>query len=106
MTYLSGLRHHGIATGLSRMPEAISSSVRPGRRRPRFITAVHGPLNRSFSGSTLYCGRAAMAEGVLEGAFALTTDKLNMRLHARASLWKLMRGLKGRQRQAFSVGRW
>jgi glycosyltransferase involved in cell wall biosynthesis len=94
---INGLQHHSVATHLSGMPEAIDSPIVPIDRRPRFITAVHGPLNRSFSGSTVYCGRAAMNEGVMEGAFALTTDKLNVRLHSRASLWKLLRLVQGYQ---------
>lgn len=94
---INGARHHSVATKLARLPEAISSPIAPRGRRPRFITAVHGPLNRSFSGSTVYCGKAAIAEGLMEGAFALTTDKLNMSLYTKASVWKAMRMLGGRQ---------
>ena len=93
---INGSRH--VPKKLSGMPEAIESKLPPGGRRPRYITAVHGPLDRSFSGSTIYCGLAAIQEKVMEGAFALTTDKkMNLRLNAKASMWKAMRGIQGRQ---------
>ena len=39
-----------------------------------------------------------MAEKVLDGAFALTTDTtFNVRLQARGALWKLLRFLQGRK---------
>lgn len=90
-----------LETKLSKLPDAIGAKVPPIGRRPRLITAVHGPLHRSFSGSTLYCGQAGIAEGVMEGAFALTTDKLNVPLHLRATLWKLGRMALGRKRGGY-----
>lgn len=78
---------------LDKLPEAetMVPFAPPANRRPRLITAVHGPLVRSFSGSTLYCARGGIAEGVIEGAFALVTDKINFHLHTRATVWKLLR---------------
>jgi glycosyltransferase involved in cell wall biosynthesis len=76
----------------SNLPETEVIDRLPMNRRSRYITAVHGPLPRSFSGSTLYCARAAIAEGVMEGAFALVTDKqFNWRVNTRAMMWKLLR---------------
>lgn len=75
-----------------KLPESEIVSHAPRGRRSRLITAVHGPLARSFSGSTLYCARGGIAEGIMEGAFALASDQyFNWRVNSRAMAWKLVR---------------
>lgn len=91
-----------LADKLAKLPEAIGPPISvANNRRPRLITAVHGPLRRSFSGITWHCGQTAMAEGVMEGAFALITDKINIPLHTKAVLWKLGRLVTGRKRNGY-----
>lgn len=75
-----------------KLPESEMVTHLPRGRRRRLVTAVHGPLARSFSGSTLYCARGGVAEGVMEGAFALASDQyFNWRVNSRAMAWKMMR---------------
>jgi glycosyltransferase involved in cell wall biosynthesis len=84
------------------LPDAMGCPNVSTDHRPRLLTPVVGPLKRSFSGISWYLARAAMAEKVLDGAFALTTDTtFNMRLRTRGALWKLLRLLQGRNTRGY-----
>ena len=90
------------STAFHQLPDAIGCQNVSTDHRPRLLTPVVGPLKRSFSGISWYLARAAMAEKVLDGAFALTTDAtFNMRLRARGALWKLLQFLQGRNTRGY-----
>ncbi len=70
--------------------------------RPRLLTPVYASLRRAFSGSTWYLAEAAMAEGVLDGAFSLNPeDRFNARLAGAGASWKLGRILRRRRSGGF-----
>ncbi|MBV9249522.1 MAG: hypothetical protein JO227_09815, partial [Acetobacteraceae bacterium] len=60
------------------------------------MTPILGPLRYSFSGISWHFAEAAFAEGVLEGACALSegTKGRNKRLYAAGALWKAQRLLR------------
>src|SRR4051812_29967124 len=74
----------------SRLQDVVGPSARPpANRRPRLLASLHGPLRRTFSGSTWHYAQAAMNEAVVEGAFLLSSARVNLPLNSRVLLWKL-----------------
>jgi glycosyltransferase involved in cell wall biosynthesis len=84
---------------LSRLPDIIGPLYPPAHRRARIVTPVLGPLRYSFSGISWHFAEATFAEGVLEGACALSEGARgrNKRLYAAGALWKAQRLLRRRK---------
>jgi glycosyltransferase involved in cell wall biosynthesis len=84
---------------LSRLPDVIGPLHPPAHRRARVVTPILGPLRYAFSGISWHFAEAALAEGVLEGACALSDGAKgrNQRLYAAGALWKAQRLLRQRK---------
>jgi glycosyltransferase involved in cell wall biosynthesis len=88
---------------LSRLPDVIGPLYPPAHRRSRIVTPVLGPLRYSFSGISWHFAEAALAEGVVDGACALSEGAkgCNQRLYAFGALWKAQRVLRRRERGGY-----
>ena len=76
------------------LPEIVlATRPLPSHRRPRLVaTGFATTLDRAFSGSSYYLGRAGMAEQLIEGCFTLQSPKRpDLTLNAAGAIWKLAR---------------
>jgi hypothetical protein len=74
---------------LSRLPDVIGPLYPPAHRRARIVTPVLGPLRYSFSGISWHFAEAAFAEGVLEGACALSEGRIGPAFAAATKMERL-----------------
>lgn len=61
------MAHFEAATARRELPEILLSAALPQDRRPRLVaTGFATTLDRAFSGSSYYLGRAGMAERLID----------------------------------------